>query len=72
MTDYEQQFECYHRSGTMTDYEQQFECYQASLRIEGKAKQALALLNEMDCVKALGEARWYVEMLKLKCDEAQA
>ena len=39
--------------------------------VQGKAKEALASLDALDCVKALKRARDIVYMLDMKCAEVQ-
>ena len=39
--------------------------------VQGKAKEALASLDALDCVKALKRARDIVYMLDMKCTEVQ-
>jgi len=55
---------------TMT-YQEQLKEYMNNPCVKGTAKDALAHLDWMDCVKALHTAKHFVRMLKLKCDETQ-
>ena len=41
------------------------------IAVKGNAKQALAALDSLDCVKALNRARDIVYMLEIKCKEAE-
>lgn len=55
----------------MNQYEKLFEAYTKDFSIKYAARDALIQLDKLDCVKALRTCEYFVELMRLKCDETR-
>jgi hypothetical protein len=55
--------------GDEMNYNELFEAYTKDFSVKYAARDALTQLDKLDCVKALKTCEYFVELMRLKCEE---